>query len=75
MLNMKSQPLLHTEMVNNKNILGNNNNNNDNDNNNDGSDKNLKKYKHKYVKILVDDPFNNRDIILRVTKKQKGVYV
>jgi hypothetical protein len=31
--------------------------------------------KHKYVKILVDDPCNNRDIILEVTKKQKGVYV
>lgn len=51
---------------NNGNItIGNNNNNNDN--------KNLKDSKHKYVKILVNDPFNNRDIILKVTKKQKGV--
>lgn len=31
--------------------------------------------KFKYVKILVNDPFNNRDIILKVTKKQKGIYV
>jgi hypothetical protein len=30
--------------------------------------------KQKYVKILVNDPFNNRDLILKVTKKQKGVY-
>lgn len=53
---------------NNGNItIGNNNNNNDN--------KNVKYSKHKYVKILVNDPFNNRDIILKVTKKQKGVYV
>jgi cytochrome c oxidase subunit 1 len=79
MLNMKSQPLFNTEMINNddKNIvtIGNDNNNKDNDNNNEDSDKNLKKSKHNYVKILVDNPFNNRDIILKVTKKQKGVYV
>ena len=31
--------------------------------------------KHNYVKVLVEDPYNNRDIILKVTKKQKGVYV
>ena len=31
--------------------------------------------KHNYVKVLVDDPLNNRDIILNVTKKQKGVYI
>jgi len=29
--------------------------------------------KHNYVKVLVDDPFYNRDIILKVTKKQKGI--
>src|SRR5204863_10078182 len=77
-LNIKSQPL-HMEMINNEDknivIVGNDNNNNGNINNNDGNDKNLKKYKDKYIKILVNDPFNNRDIILRVTKKQKGVYV
>jgi hypothetical protein len=30
--------------------------------------------KYNYVEILVNDPFNNRSIILEVTKKQKGVY-
>jgi len=29
----------------------------------------------RYVKVLVEDPYNNRDIILKLTKKQKGVYV
>jgi GIY-YIG catalytic domain/Cytochrome C and Quinol oxidase polypeptide I/NUMOD1 domain len=36
---------------------------------------NNKNSKHKYTKILVDDPFNNRDIILKITKRQKGVYI
>jgi hypothetical protein len=49
-------------------IIGNNNNKND-------DNKNSPDPKHKYVKILVNDPFNNRDIILKVTKKQKGVYI
>ena len=43
-----------------------------NDNNTDDKDF---KPKEKYVKILVEDPYNNRDIILQVTKKQKGVYL
>jgi hypothetical protein len=30
---------------------------------------------NRYVKVEVKDPYNNRDIILKVTKKQKGVYV
>lgn len=51
-------------------IIGNNNNNDD-----DFAGQNNNNPKHKYVKILVNDPFNNRDIILKVTKKQKGVYV
>ena len=33
------------------------------------------KPKYKYVKVLVNDPFNNRDIILKVAKNQKGVYL
>jgi hypothetical protein len=37
--------------------------------------KNGNNKKHPYVKVLVDDPCNNRDIILNVTKKQKGVYI
>jgi hypothetical protein len=56
-LNMKSQPSLDIGIVNNSDnndvvITGNNNNNND-------GNKNTKKSKHKYVKVLVDDPFNN----------------
>ena len=83
MLKIKSQPSLDIEMVNNsddKNIIkidydnNNNNNNNDKNNNNDETDKDLKS-KYKYVKVLVNNPFNNRDIILRVCKKQRGVYV
>ena len=34
-----------------------------------------KRLQHNYVKVLVEDPFDNREIILRVTKKQKGVYL
>lgn len=59
--------------------------NNDNNNNliigcsvedsNNKNNKNFQEPKNKYIKILVNDPFNNRDIILKVTKKQKGVYV
>lgn len=80
MLNMKSQPILYTNKVNNNEgenivITGNGNNNSNYDNNNNDIYKDLKESKHKYVKILVNDPFNNRDIILRVTKKQKGVYI
>lgn len=33
------------------------------------------KPKDNYVKVLVEDPYNNRNIILNVTKKQKGIYV
>jgi hypothetical protein len=31
--------------------------------------------KYKYVKVEVDNPFTNRGIILKVCKKQKGIYV
>lgn len=44
-------------------------------NNNNQDNKDPENSKDKYVKVLVHDPFNNRDIILKVTKKQKGVYV
>jgi hypothetical protein len=54
----------------NNNVLTTGNNNKDNQDNKDPEDS-----KYKYVKVLVQDPFNNRDIILKVTKKQKGVYV
>lgn len=73
MLYIKSEPSLITKEVNNDNydedevIIGNGNNNN--------SDENSNESKHKYVKVLVKDPFNNRDLILRVSKKQKGIYL
>jgi hypothetical protein len=59
----------------------NNNNdgyNNDSQNHGDNNENNPEENgneKHNYVKVLVDDPFNNRDIILKITKKQKGVYI
>ena len=51
------------------NLNENQNFNEDNEHNNN-NDK-----KHKYIKVLVDDPFNNRNIILNVTKSQKGIYI
>ena len=44
------------------------------DNNSNKSNKDLNP-KYKYVKVLVKDPYNNRDMILKLTKKQKGVYI
>lgn len=29
----------------------------------------------KYTKIIIENPYNNRDFVLKVSKKQKGVYV
>jgi len=37
-------------------------------NNSNKSNKDLNP-KHKYVKVLVEDPYNNRDIILKLTKR------
>ena len=74
-LNIKSESSLDIGIENNSDnndvvITGNNNDDNKNDDN-----KNFQKSKHKYVKVLVCDPFNNRDIILKVSKKQKGIYI
>ena len=44
------------------------NNNNFNGNNDDDKIP-------KYTKIYIENPFNNRDIVLKVSKNQKGVYV
>lgn len=63
--------LLTSESDDNNNDGYNDNKNRDND---DNKYKNDQGKKHNYVKVLVDDPFNNRDI-LKVTKKQKGVYI
>lgn len=43
-------------------------------NNNNQDNKKFKDYNN-YLKVLVEDPYNNRDIILKLTKNQKGVYV
>lgn len=71
--NFKSQPSLDIGKVNHDNndivITGKPNNNNGGGSN----PKNSKNTKYNYVKILVDDPLNNRDIILKVTKNQKGI--
>ncbi len=48
--------------------------NTDNGNNTSHNDPQNDNNKHNYVKVLVDDPYNNRDIILEVTKKQKENY-
>lgn len=67
----KSQSFLNSEKIGNDNnndlIIG--------KSNNDGGNKNSEDPKQKYVKILVNDPFDNRDLILKVAKKQKGVYI
>lgn len=39
--------------------------------NNNNGNKNSKDFEPNFVKILVNDPFNNRDIILKVCKKKK----
>lgn len=31
--------------------------------------------KYNYIKVLVEDPYNNRDLISKFAKKQKGVYI
>ena len=46
---------------------------NNNDDNNPYNENDNSHNKHPYVKVLVDDPYNNRDIILNVTKKQRGI--
>ena len=71
--NDKDSSLLMSE-YNNNNDDPNYNNKNQDYNENNQQENNYDK-KHNYVKVLVDDPFNNRDIILNVTKNQKGVYL
>lgn len=50
-------------------------NDNKNRDDEDNPHENGKGKKHNYVKVFVDDPFNNRDIVLEISKKQKGVYI
>ena len=48
-----------------------NNNNNANNNNNNNNDNKLPRY----TKVFIENPFNNRKHILKVSKNQRGVYV
>jgi len=48
---------------------GGNNNNNANNNNNNGDKLPT------YTKVFIENPFNNRNHILKVSKNQRGVYV
>jgi len=45
-----------------------------NNNSNEGAKPPFKS-KQNYTKVIVTNPYYNRDILARVTKKQKGVYV
>ena len=44
-------------------------------NDNNGPEPEPEGNKHKYTKVFIKDPYNNRDTIQRLAKKQKGVYV
>jgi len=53
-----------------------NTDNNDNKNiDNDNNKKNEFNSNFNFTKIEVKDPYNNRDTILKFTKKQKGIYI
>lgn len=56
------------------NVYKSNQNNNDVNIGYDNNDNENRNSKHRYVKVLVKEPYKNRDIILKVTKNQKGVY-
>jgi hypothetical protein len=71
MLNIKLFRVLFNKVTNNNEIIINSINNNNNNNNNENNNNS----KYKYTKLLIEDPYNNRDIILRITKKKKGVYI
>lgn len=43
------------------------------DNNNDNKEE--KNSKFKYIKVIVENPYKNRNTIRKVTKKQKGIYI
>jgi hypothetical protein len=60
---------------NNSPLLSGRNRNNNDESYKSNNENNNSPNRHNYVKILVDDPYNNRDIILKVTKRQKGVYI
>lgn len=75
-LNITSEPSLPGNLV--ADVNKSNNNKSDDNNTdvrigNDNNNNDNKNSKYKYVKVVVKDPYNNRDIILKVTKKQKGI--
>lgn len=43
------------------------------DHNNDNKEEENSNFK--YIKVIIENPYKNRDTILKVTKKQKGVYI
>ena len=65
--NIVSRNFLHNKYTDNNNLSLKDSNNKNNNNNNDN--------KYNYVKVIIEDPFNNRDVILGATKGKKGVYV
>lgn len=76
--NFHTSTLLCNNISNDVQITYNNNNNNDNkdnnnndNNNNDNNNKNVPLM----TKIFIEDAINNRKAILKISKKQKGVYV
>ena len=42
---------------------------------NDNTPKDPLNSKYNYTKVIIEDPYNNRDTIARLAKKQRGVYV
>jgi hypothetical protein len=46
-----------------------------NDTNNNNNNNNNKNEIPEYTKVFIENPFNNRNILLKVAKNQKGVYV
>lgn len=66
---------LYNNQNNNIIIRDNNNSNNNNNNSNNNNNNNNKNEIPNYTKIFIENPFNNRKLILKVAKNQKGVYI
>lgn len=70
-LNFHSQKATNFSLRNNPdNLITITNNNNENKPNKNNEDE-----KPKYTKVYIENPFSNRDLILKVSKNQKGVYI
>uniref|UniRef100_UPI0023F01F02 homing endonuclease n=1 Tax=Leptographium wingfieldii TaxID=155675 RepID=UPI0023F01F02 len=66
---------LYNNQNNNIIITDNNNSNNNNNNSNNNNNNNNKNEIPNYTKIFIENPFNNRKLILKLAKNQKGVYI